>query len=95
MQEKTITIDGGKCDGDTALYTVMLLAHAKGIGSCWNGWLMKAANGFRVASFTKMREFLGFPDHHEVFSAATLGYRGVKLHSAPDRRTTVRFIGDG
>ena len=78
---------------DAALYTVMLLAHAKGMGTCWNGWLMKAANGFRIKSFTKMREFLGFPDHHEVFSAATLGFRGVKLHSTPDRKTTVRFIG--
>jgi len=41
----------------------------------------------------KMREFLGFPEHHQVFSAATLGYRAVKLHSTPDRRTAVRFIG--
>jgi nitroreductase/NAD-dependent dihydropyrimidine dehydrogenase PreA subunit len=79
---------------DTALYTVMLLAHAKWMGTCWNGWLMKAANGFRVRSFTRLREFLGFPDHHQVFSAATLGYRGVRLHSTPDRRTTARFIGD-
>ena len=78
---------------DTALYTVMLLAHAKGMGTCWNGWLMKAANGFKVKSFTKLREFLGFPDHHQVYSAATLGYRAVKLHSTPDRRTAVRFIG--
>jgi nitroreductase len=78
---------------DTALYTVMLSAHAKGIGTCWNGWLMMAANGFRVRSFTKMREFLGFPEHHRVFSAATLGYRAVKLRSTPDRRTEVRFIG--
>ena len=79
---------------DTALYTVMLLAHAKGLGTCWNGWLMKAANGFKVKSFTKLREFLGFPDHHQVYSAATLGYRAVKLHSTPDRRTAVRFIGE-
>ena len=52
-----------------------------------------ATNGFKVKSFTKMREFLGFPDHHQVFSAATLGYRAVKLHSTSDRRTAVRFIG--
>jgi len=78
---------------DMALYTVMLLAHARGPGTCWNGWLMKAANGFKVRSYTGLRELLGFPDHHEVFSAATLGYRGVRLHSTPDRRTWVRFIG--
>lgn len=53
----------------------------------------KAAKGFKVRSFTGLRELLGFPDHHEVFSAASLGYRGVKLHSTPDRRTSVRFIG--
>jgi nitroreductase/NAD-dependent dihydropyrimidine dehydrogenase PreA subunit len=79
---------------DTALYTVMLLAHARGMGTCWNGWLMKAANGFKIRSFTRLRELLGFPDHHEVFAAATLGYRAVKLHSTPDRKTTVRFIGE-
>jgi len=76
-----------------ALYTVMLAAHARGLGTCWNGWLTKAANGFRVKGFTKMKEFLGFPDHHEVFCAATLGTRGVKLHSTPHRETTIRFIG--
>lgn len=43
--------------------------------------------------FTKLREFLGIPDHHDVFSAATLGYRGIKLHSTPDRRTSIRFVG--
>ena len=74
--------------------TTIAIDHGKGIGTCWNGWLMKAANGFKVKSFTKMREFLGFPDHHQVFSAATLGYRAVKLHSTPDRRTAVPFIGE-
>lgn len=78
---------------DTAMYTVMLLAHARGIGTCWNGWLVKAANGFKVARFTALRELLGIPEHHDVFAAATLGYRGVRLHSTPDRRTEVRFVG--
>ena len=77
---------------DAALYTVMLLAHARGLGTCWNGWLVKAANGFRVRSFTKLKALLGFPEHHEIFTAATLGYRRVRLHSTPDRRTAVRFI---
>lgn len=79
---------------DTALYTVMLLAHARGMGTCWNGWLIKAANGFKLPSFTGLRELLGIPDHHEVFSAATLGYRGVTLHSTPPRSTAVRFVGE-
>jgi ferredoxin len=78
---------------DAALYSVMLMAHARGMGTCWNGWLMKAASGFRIKRFSKLRELLGIPEHHEVFSAATLGYRGIKLHSAPDRRTSIRFIG--
>jgi ferredoxin len=78
---------------DSALYTVMLLAHAKGMGTCWNGWLTRAANGFRIKSFTALRELLGFPSHHEVYSAATLGYRGIELHSIPHRETKVSFIG--
>jgi hypothetical protein len=55
--------------------------------------LIKAANGFKIKKFTELKEFLGIPDHHEVFSAATLGYPGIKLHSTPDRRTSIRFIG--
>jgi nitroreductase len=81
-------------DCDVAMYSVMLLAHAKGIGTCWNGWLTKAANGFRVTSFTALKEMLGFPDHHEVFSAATLGYRALDLHSIPHRESRIRWVGD-
>ena len=82
-------------DCDAAIYSVMLLAHAKGMGTCWNGWLMKAANGFRIKSFTALREMLGFPDHHEVFSAATLGYRALDLHSIPHRETKIGWVGGG
>ena len=81
-------------DCDVAIYSVMLLAHAKGIGTCWNGWLTKAANGFRIKSFTALQEMLGFPNHHEVFSAATLGYRALDLHSIPPRETKIRWVGD-
>jgi len=81
-------------DCDAAIYSVMLLAHAKGMGTCWNGWLMKAANGFRIKSYTALKEMLGFPDHHEVFSAATLGYRALELHSTPHRETKIRWVGE-
>jgi nitroreductase len=81
-------------DCDAAIYSVMLLAHAKGMGTCWNGWLTKAANGFRIKSFTALKEMLGFPDHHEVFSAATLGYRALNLHSIPPRETRIGWVGD-
>lgn len=65
-----------------------------GLDTCWNSWPMKAANGFKVRSFTGLGELLGISDHHEVFAAATLGHRGVRLHTTPDRRTSVRFIGE-
>jgi nitroreductase/NAD-dependent dihydropyrimidine dehydrogenase PreA subunit len=81
-------------DCDAAMYSVMLLAHAKGMGTCWNGWLTKAANGFRVKSFTALKEMLGFPAHHEVFSAATLGYRALDLHSVPPRETKIGWVDD-
>jgi nitroreductase/NAD-dependent dihydropyrimidine dehydrogenase PreA subunit len=81
-------------DCDTALYSVMLLAHAKGLGTCWNGWLEKAASGFKVKSFTALRDFLGIPDHHDFYAAATLGYPTVTLHSIPHRETKIRWIGN-
>lgn len=81
-------------DCDTALYSAMLLAHAKGLGTCWNGWLAKAVSGFKIKSFTGLRDFLGIPDHHDCFAAATMGYPAVTLHSIPHRETKIRWIGN-
>jgi nitroreductase len=78
------------CHG--ALMQLLLLAEAHGLGTCWNGWLVKAGSGFKSRS-TEFRDFLGLPADHDVYAAATIGYPGVKLHSVPQREVEVRWIG--
>jgi nitroreductase/ferredoxin len=77
-------------DCDCVMYPMMLMA--LGLGTCWNGYLAKAASGFRIASFTALREMLELPDHHDVYAAATLGYPHVKLHSVPQRETRTHWL---
>ena len=55
-----------------ALYHCSLMAHALGLGCCFNGFLVNAVN--RVP---KMREWLGVPADHQCYSAMTLGYPDV------------------
>jgi nitroreductase/NAD-dependent dihydropyrimidine dehydrogenase PreA subunit len=80
-------------DCDAALFAMMLAAHAHGLGTCWNGWLAKAAETFRVRHATGLRRLLQIPDHHEVGAAMTVGFPGLRLHSVPPRETTVRWAG--
>jgi nitroreductase/NAD-dependent dihydropyrimidine dehydrogenase PreA subunit len=80
-------------DCDCVMYPMMLMAHALDLGTCWNGYLSRAASGFRIPAFTAFRKLLELPDHHDVYAAATIGYPRVKLHSVPPRETRVRFVG--
>lgn len=79
-------------DCDAALYAILLAAHARGLGACWNGWLQKAATAFKMKTFTDLRQMLGIPDDHDVLAAATLGYPALRLHSVPQREIEVRFV---
>jgi nitroreductase len=79
-------------DCDTALLAMMLAAHAHGLGTCWNGWLAKAAEAFKVRHATGLRRLLQIPDHHEVGAAMTIGFPGLKLHSIPQRQTMVQWV---
>jgi nitroreductase/NAD-dependent dihydropyrimidine dehydrogenase PreA subunit len=79
-------------DCDCVMYPMMLMAHALGLGTCWNGYLSKAASGFRIDSFTALRKLLEIPDHHDVYAAATLGFPRIRLHSVPQRNTETRFL---
>jgi nitroreductase len=78
-------------DCDAALFAVMLAAHARGLGTCWNGWLAKAADAFKARRATGLRRLLRIPDHHEVGAAMTVGFPGIDLHSIPQRETLVRW----
>jgi nitroreductase len=56
-----------------ALYHSSLLAHTLGLGCCFNGFLVNAANHDKG-----IKEWLGIPQDHKCFSAMTLGYPKVK-----------------
>jgi nitroreductase/NAD-dependent dihydropyrimidine dehydrogenase PreA subunit len=75
-----------------ALMAILYAAHAHGLGSCWNGYLTKAACAFKTPSFTELRDMLGIPRHHDVLAAATIGYPRFKLHSLPARQTNIRWV---
>lgn len=79
-------------DCDNVMYPMVLMAHALGLGTCWNGFLSKAASGFRLKRFTALREMLELPDHHDVYAAATLGFPRLRLHSVPQRETRAHWV---
>jgi hypothetical protein len=56
-----------------ALYNCSLMAHALGVGCCFNGYLQGAANNSR-----RIKKWLGIPHDHRCFGAMTLGYQGVR-----------------
>ncbi len=51
-------------DGAAAVQNMMLMSHAKGIGSCWVGSVKKS----------KVHELLKIPKHLTIFSILALGY---------------------
>ncbi len=77
---------------DAALMASLLAAHAHGLGTCWNGWIAMAASGYKLRSFTALRQLLGIPAHHDVYAAATVGWPRYRLHSLPPRETSIRWI---
>lgn len=57
-----------------------LAAHAHGVGACWAGFLMEAAEGY-----APIRELLGLPEGHGVYAALMLGYPKYKFKRIPRR----------
>jgi len=56
-----------------ALYNCSLMAHALGLGCCFNGFLANAVN-----HASKVKRGLGIPADHKCYSAMTLGFPNVK-----------------
>jgi nitroreductase/Pyruvate/2-oxoacid:ferredoxin oxidoreductase delta subunit len=56
-----------------ALYNGSLMAHSLGLGCCFNGFLVNAANRDR-----KINTWLGIPPGHKCYAAMTIGYPAVK-----------------
>ncbi len=58
-----------------------LAAHAHGLGACWAGFLMEAAEGYHP-----IREMLGLPEGHGVYAALMFGYPKFRYQRIPRRR---------
>jgi nitroreductase/NAD-dependent dihydropyrimidine dehydrogenase PreA subunit len=56
-----------------ALYHCSLMAHALGLGCCFNGFLVNAVN-----HAPKIKRKLGIPADHQCYSAMTLGFPDMK-----------------
>ena len=56
-----------------ALYNCSLMAHTLGLGCCFNGFLVNAAN-----RDLKIKNFLGISPEHKSYAAMTLGYPKLK-----------------
>jgi nitroreductase len=80
-------------DCDAALLYAMLAAESHGLGTCWNGLLQGAAAGDHLRGFARLRDFLGIPDGHKCYAAATIGYPAVKYRRVAERGVAVRWIG--
>ncbi len=79
-------------DCDTALQLVQLYAESFGLATCWNGLIQGAAAGDHLKGFTKLAEFLHIPDENKCYSAMTIGYPSVSLHSIPERKVDINWI---
>jgi len=58
-----------------------LAAHAHGVGACWAGFLMEAAEGYHP-----IREMLRVPEGHGIYAALMLGYPKYRYQRIPRRR---------
>lgn len=68
-------------DCTIAISDLELTAHAFGIGGCWAGFFMRAANVYKP-----LVEFLDLPRNHKVYAALMLGYPKYKYHRIPPRK---------
>lgn len=68
-------------DSTIALTQFELAAVARGIGTCWAGFLMRAAVGH-----PPLREALGIPEGHSVTGALMFGLPRYRYHRIPPRQ---------
>jgi len=65
-----------------------LAASAKGLGTCWAGFLMLAA-----AFSQELRDYLAIPQGHKLYSALMLGYGKFQQLRIPERKSlTVEWL---
>ena len=71
-------------DCTTAIAYLELAAQANGLGTCWSGLLVRAAE-FNP----KIPEFLNLPAGHKIYGAAMIGYPRFRYHRIPVRNRAV------
>ncbi|MDR3074329.1 MAG: nitroreductase family protein [Deltaproteobacteria bacterium] len=70
-------------DAFVALTYVEILAHSRGLGCCWSGYMTQA---FRHPSAGPVREYLGLLPEEVAFSAQIVGYPRFRAVSRPPRK---------
>lgn len=71
-----------------AATTLELAAGAWGIGACWAGFFIRAANHDDT-----LKNFLGLPEGHQVYAALMLGYPKFRYYRIPSREPAkVRWL---
>lgn len=71
----------GVADSCIAMTYFCLAAHAKNIGSCWAGFVMRAA-----LTYAPLREYLKLGDNSEAHAVAFFGYPDVRYPATPPRK---------
>jgi nitroreductase len=66
-------------DCQLAAQNLFLAAHAKGLGTCYMGWLLMASEKPELATL------LGIPEGHRMMAAAVVGYPDARPDGPPQR----------
>lgn len=64
-----------------ALTTLELAAHGTGLGACWAGYFMAAAD-----AYDPLKELLGLPEGHRTYGALMLGLPRFRYRRVPPRK---------
>jgi nitroreductase/NAD-dependent dihydropyrimidine dehydrogenase PreA subunit len=72
---------GGVINATIALTTFELAAFAAGLGTCWAGYLQRAAVGWPA-----LQKTLGLPEGHVSCAAMMLGYPDIRYRLVPQRK---------
>jgi nitroreductase/NAD-dependent dihydropyrimidine dehydrogenase PreA subunit len=70
-----------KDDADLQAMCMMLMAESMGLGTCLIGLLTGA-----VAEDESLKDFIGLPENHVLFTSMVLGYPVLKFDKAPGRK---------
>lgn len=77
-------------DCSAAIQNMLLAAESLDIGGCWSGFVSLLFNSDKVEEYKKK---LDIPDGYIPYYGVCLGYKGVKLTNAPQRKeNTVTYI---